>query len=43
MHFVSFELFAHEQRGFRSKHSCETALQSIIDSWKVLNPKNWYL
>ena len=28
-------LFADQQHGFRINHSCETALHSISDMWKV--------
>ena len=32
--FVTFGLFCSQQHGFRSGHSCETALHSILDKWK---------
>ena len=28
------EIFSKEQHGFRVNHSCETALQTILDKWK---------
>ena len=35
-HFESNSLFVNQQHGFRTNHSCETALNSIIDNWKIL-------
>ena len=35
-YFVRNNLFCSAQHGFRSNHSCETALQCIIDDWKAL-------
>ena len=34
-HFDSNSLFVDQQHGFRTNHSCETAIHSIIDNWKV--------
>lgn len=34
-YFDNNGLFCQEQNGFRSGHSCETALQSILDNWKT--------
>ena len=34
-HFDHNCLFADQQHGFRTNHSCETALHSILDTWKV--------
>ena len=34
-HFDSNYHFVDQQHGFRTNHSCETALHSIIDNWKV--------
>ena len=33
-YFETNSLFVGEQHGFRANHSCETALQSILDKWK---------
>jgi hypothetical protein len=33
-HFLENNLFSSAQHGFRANHSCETALQSILDLWK---------
>lgn len=33
-HFEENDLFCTHQHGFRARHSCETALVSIIDEWK---------
>jgi len=33
-HFVANGLFSDAQHGFRTKRSCETALQSILEKWK---------
>ena len=30
------DLFSHSQHGFRIEHSCETALQTILDNWKLM-------
>ena len=35
-HFEDNNLFTSQQHGFRANHSCETALQSILDEWKSL-------
>jgi hypothetical protein len=37
--FNSQKIFSPEQHGFRSNHSCETALQTILDNWKRLLEK----
>ena len=37
--FNSQKIFSPEQHGFRSNHSCETALQTILDKWKILLEK----
>jgi hypothetical protein len=37
--FNSQKIFSSEQHGFRSSHSCETALQTILDNWKRLLEK----
>ena len=34
-YFVENQLFSDSQHGFRSKRSCETALQTILDKWKL--------
>ena len=36
---IQNNLFCTEQHGFRSNHSCETALQSILDDWKIFLSK----
>ena len=33
-YFENNSLFSDVQHGFRTNHSCETALQSILDTWK---------
>jgi len=35
-HFEKNKLFTSHQHGFRTNHSCETAIQSILDDWKSL-------
>ena len=35
-HFETNKLFTSQQHGFRTNHSCETAIQSILDDWKSL-------
>ena len=35
-YFNNNKLFCADQHSFRSGHSCETALQSILDHWKKL-------
>ena len=37
--FNSQKLFSPEQHCFRSNHSCETAIQTILDNWKRLLEK----
>ena len=32
---IENQLFSDSQHGFRSKRSCETALQTILDKWKL--------
>ena len=39
-YFENNNLFFSNQHGFRSNHSCETALLSIIDRWKSNMNKN---
>ena len=34
-YFEDNKLFTSDQHGFRTNHSCETALASIIDQWKL--------
>ena len=34
--FESNDFFSHSQHGFRKEHSCETALQTILDNWKLM-------
>ena len=34
-YFVENQLFSDSQHGFRTKRSCETALQTILDKWKL--------
>ena len=34
-YFVDNQLFSDSQHGFRTKRSCETALQTILDKWKL--------
>jgi hypothetical protein len=34
--FKSQKFFSPEQHGFRSNHSCETALQTILDKWEKI-------
>ena len=34
-HFEINSLFCNQQHGFRAGHSCETALQTILNDWKV--------
>ena len=33
-HFIDNDLFSQAQHGFRSKRSCETTFQSILERWK---------
>lgn len=33
VHFTTNKLFTSSQNGFRANHSCETALQSLLDNW----------
>jgi hypothetical protein len=35
-HFNKNGLFSRVQHGFRANHSCETALQYLLDNWKAL-------
>ena len=42
-HFNSNGLLCNEQHGFRSKHSCETALHSILDDWRAKLDNNKYV
>ena len=37
--FNDNKIFSPEQHGFRSNHSCETALQTILDNWKKMLEK----
>jgi hypothetical protein len=39
-HFNKNGLFSQVQHGFRANHSCETALQSLLDNWKTLIDQN---
>ena len=42
--FVTNSLFSVHQHGFRANFSCETALQSILDNWKIsLDQKKYIL
>lgn len=36
MYIQSNNIITEHQSGFRKNHSCETALQSIIDEWKLI-------
>ena len=38
--FTYKKIFSPEQHGFRSNHSCETALQTILDRWKKALERN---
>ena len=38
--FTSNNLFSSTQHGFRANHSCETALQTIIEKWRTVLEKN---
>ena len=37
--FNDNKIFSPEQHGFRANHSCETALQTILDNWKKMLEK----
>jgi hypothetical protein len=39
-YFISRKLFGEAQHGFRANHSCETALQVVLDDWKCLLANN---
>jgi hypothetical protein len=39
-HFNKNGLFSQAQHGFRAHHSCETALQTLLNSWKTLIDQN---
>ena len=43
MHFNKNGLFSRVQHGFRVNHSCETALQYLLDNWKELIDQNNFL
>ncbi|XP_025154010.1 uncharacterized protein LOC112588408 [Harpegnathos saltator] len=36
LHLESNDLITENQSGFRKQHSCETAIQMIIDDWKLI-------
>ena len=42
-HFNSNNLLCSEQHGFRSNHSCETALHTILDKWRLKLDQNEYV
>ena len=36
MYFYENQLFTEKQHGFRARHSCETALETILDKWESI-------
>ena len=40
VYFNDRKLFGDSQQGFRANHSCETALQEVLDDWKYLLSEN---
>ena len=39
-YFDANQIFSRAQHGFRKNHSCETALHTILDKWKIALEKN---